>query len=63
MFDGDEAAGLIPTLFAEDIEAARTAINSDVIKEHYDVNKLNRVLIMPEHLLMREALQLLKKNR
>jgi len=63
MFDGDEAAGLIPTLFAEDIEAARTAINSDVIKAHYDVNKLNRVLIMPEHLLMREALQLLKKNR
>jgi len=54
---------MIPTLFAEDPEAARTAISADPVKAHYDINRINRAFIMPEHLLMREALQLLKKNR
>ncbi len=63
LFDGEVAAGLVPTLFAPDPEAASAAISANRLKAHYDVNKLNKVLFMPEHLQLKEALHLLKKHR
>jgi len=63
LFDGEIAAGLVPTLFAADPTAAETALKADPTKAHYDINKLNKVLLMPETILTREALALLKKNR
>lgn len=63
LFDGDVAAGLVPTLFAANIQAAEAAIKKDPVKAHYDINRINRALIMPEHVQYREALQLLKKHR
>ncbi len=63
LFDGEVAAGLIPTLFAPDPEATSAAITANRLKAHYYVNKLNKVLFMPEHLQLKEALHLLKKHR
>ena len=40
MFDGDEAAGLVPTLFAVNTEAAEDAINKDPQKAHWDTAKI-----------------------
>jgi hypothetical protein len=63
MFDGDVAAGPVPTLFAEDTDEAVDAITADPAKAHYDVTKINRMFFMPEHVDMETALGAVKKPR
>jgi len=63
LFDGDVAAGLVPTLFAEDSDAAIKAINADPLKIHGDIQKINRLLFTPEGLSLKDAISLLKKPR
>ena len=63
MFEGEETAGLVPTLFSEQVEAALEAINNDPIKAHYDVGKANRLLFIPECLSLSEAVSIIKKLR
>ena len=43
LFEGDVLAGLVPTLFADDPNAAERAITTDAAKAHWDINKINKV--------------------
>jgi hypothetical protein len=63
MWDGDVLAGPVPTLFAEDVEASREAFLDNMAKAHNDLGKLYRAFFMPEHILVDEAADLLRKPR
>jgi hypothetical protein len=63
LYDGDIAAGPIPTLFAEDIEAATENVSANPATAHADVQRMARVFFMPETLSKAEAVQLVKKPR
>jgi hypothetical protein len=63
LFDGDEQAGPVPTLFAEDMEAALEGLNRNVARAHADIQKLSRVFFMPEVVDLEEALAIVKKPR
>jgi hypothetical protein len=63
MFDGDIAAGPVPTLFAENVDEALDAITGDPVKAHYDVAKINQMFFMPEHVDMETAMAAVKKPR
>ena len=63
MFDGEDAAGLVPTLFAVNTEAAEEAIKNDAHKAHWDMAKINKIFFIAESVDLREATALLKKPR
>lgn len=63
MFNGDELAGLVPTLFANDLVAAQAAMLKDPAKLHADVAKLNKSLFISESVTLTEARAILKKPR
>jgi hypothetical protein len=63
MWDGDALAGPVPTLFAEDVEASQEAFLDNVAKAHSDLAKLYRAFFMPEHILVDDAADLLRKPR
>jgi hypothetical protein len=63
LFSGDDTAGPIPTLFSEDIEAAREAITENLIRAHSDLQRLMKIFIMPETIDMEEAIAMVKKPR
>ena len=63
LFEGDVLAGLVPTLFADDPDAAERAITSDTAKAHWDINKINKVFMVPENIGLKDAVSLLKKPR
>lgn len=63
MFDGEEAAGPVPTLFAEDSEATLGAIRADRAKTHADFQKIVKIFFVPECVNIKEAAALLKKPR
>ena len=63
MFEGNMLAGLVPTLFADDPTAAERAITSDAARAHWDINKINKVFMVPENISLKDAVNLLKKPR
>jgi hypothetical protein len=63
LFDGDEQAGPVPTLFAEDKEGALEGLTRNVTRAHADIQKLARVFFMPEVVDLDEALSIIKKPR
>jgi len=63
MWDGDEIAGPVPTLFTEDVESATAAITKDVARAHQDLARISRVFFVPEHVNMAKAALLVKKPR
>ncbi len=63
MWNSDDIAGLVPTLFADNIEAATEALANHPGKAHSDVNKINKAILIPEELDLIEALAFLKKPR
>jgi hypothetical protein len=63
LFDGDEQAGPVPTLFAEDKEGAMEGLIRNVARAHADIQKLARVFFMPEVVDLDEALAIIKKPR
>lgn len=63
LFDGETISGMVPTLFAENVEVAEEAINADPIKAHYDCQKLNRIFTVPESFSLKEATAFIKKPR
>ena len=63
LFEGDVLAGLVPTLFADDPNSAERAITSDAAKAHRDINKINKVFMVPENIGLKDAVSLLKKPR
>ena len=63
LFEGEVAAGPVPTLFATDVDAATAAISADVARAHWDINKLAKLFLVAESLSMKEALNIMKKPR
>ena len=63
MWEGESTAGLVPTLFADNVHDARTAFMENTAKSHADILKLARSLFMPELIDMEEAKALVKKPR
>ena len=63
MWEGESTAGLVPTLFADNVQDARTAFMENTAKSHADILKLARSLFMPELIDMEEAKALVKKPR
>ena len=63
MWDGDFIAGPVPTFFAETPEGALNALRSDLAKAHYDMNRFHRIFVCPEHVDLKEAMELVKKPR
>jgi len=62
-FDGDKAAGLVPTLFAADPEGILATLDRSWIGLQHDVVKLNKVIFSPEGVSLKESHGLLKKPR
>ena len=63
IFDGDEAAGPVPSLFCDDPDAAKEAIAASVAKAHHDVQKISRVFFAGETVRLQDCQALLKKAR
>ncbi len=63
MWDRDEIAGPVPTLFTEDVESATAAITKDVARAQQDLARISRVFFIPEHVNMAKAALLVKKPR
>lgn len=63
LFDGEVAAGLVPTLFTSDPTATLAAITTEVIKAHADLAKVNKTITTYESVSVAEALLVLKKAR
>ena len=63
LFDGEVAAGLVPTLFAIDPVATLAALKAEYIKAHADITKVNKVLSTHESVSVVEAISVLKKAR
>jgi hypothetical protein len=63
LFDGEDTAGPVPALFAEDVEASRDAIRTNLQRTHQDLQRSMRIFIMPETLELDEAAALIKKPR
>ena len=63
MFDGLLLAGPMPTLFSEDTEAAEESISADLLKAHWDLQKISKRFIMPELLTLKEAVDFIRKPR
>jgi len=63
LFEGEIAAGPVPTLFATDPDAAGEAIKDDPIKAHWDCNKLAKVFLAAEEVALKDALAVMKKPR
>ena len=63
LFDGESTGGPVPTLFSPDENASSTALNADIHKAHWDLNKLAKVFFVAENLPVKDIIPLLKKPR
>ena len=63
MWDGDVIAGPVPTMFADDAEAAAANLLKEVRKTHGDLQRFSRLFGVVEHMDIDKAVALLKKPR
>ena len=63
LWNSDCISGLVPTLFADNVEAASEALTNNPGKAHGDMAKFNKVILMPEDLSLSDAAAFLKKPR
>ena len=63
LFDGETTAGPVPTLFADNVEASKAALEAAPAKAHADYLKIARTFFMPETISMEDALSVVKKPR
>jgi hypothetical protein len=63
LFDGDEAAGPVPTFFSEEPEASIEALRENVHRVHADLQRLARIFFQPETIGLDEAYPIIKKPR
>ena len=63
MFDGEAAAGPVPTLFSEDPEASIRAIKANLPKAHHDMQKLAKIFMAGETVRLSDCQAILKKPR
>jgi len=62
-FDGELLAGPIPTLFSEDAATSATNIMANPLKAHWDLSTIAKCFVMPENLIMQEAIAYIKKPK
>ena len=63
LFDGEQLAGPVPSLYSEDPDAAQAAIKREPLKAHWDLNKIAKSFFMVESVTTTEALAVIKKPR
>jgi hypothetical protein len=63
LFNGDAAAGPVPALFSEDINASLSALMENPQRAHQDMQRAMKSFFMPETVELEEALLLVKKPR
>jgi hypothetical protein len=63
LFNGDDAAGPVPTLFSEEPEAALEALKENPHRAHADLQRLARLFFQPELISLDESGPLIKKPR
>jgi hypothetical protein len=63
LFEGENTAGPVPTMFADDIESSRSAIEANSRRGHQDLQRMMRMFLMPENILLEEAQAITKKPR
>ena len=60
LFDGEQQADRVPSLYSEDPDSAQTAIKDDPMKAHWDINKITKTFFMMESVTTAEALAIIK---
>jgi hypothetical protein len=63
LFDGDVAAGPVPTLYAADVQAAKRCLVDNPVRLHADLQRLAKVFLMPEYISRDEAVAIIRKPR
>ena len=63
MFDGEAAAGPLPTLFSGDPGATLEAIERDPIRAHTDLQRLSKMFFAAEYINIKDCPAVLKKTR
>ena len=63
VFDGDEAAGPIPTLFSQEPDVTSQNILDNLVKAHNDLQRLAKVFFLMEAVSQDDCPALLKKPR
>ena len=63
MFDGEQMAGPVPSLYSEDPDSTLAGILSDPLKCNWDLNKIYRAFFMAEAITQKDALTFMKKPR
>jgi hypothetical protein len=53
----------VPSLFADGCEEAVNALNADLTKAHYDMNKVNRNFFLAEHVEPEDVEALVRRPR
>jgi hypothetical protein len=59
LFDGDAAAGPIPTIFSEDPEATRSALEAGAAKAHHDLQRVAKAKTVS----LEDAINIVRKPR
>ena len=63
LFDGDVAAGPVPTLFSQEPETTSGNILNNLAKAHSDLQRLAKVFFVMESVLLVDCPAILKKPR
>ena len=63
VFDGEKAAGPVPTLFSPNPGESLQALEDDPGKAHKDLQRMAKMFIMPEYVGAEEAMLLVRKHR
>jgi hypothetical protein len=63
LFDGGTAADPIPTIFSEDPEATRSALETGAAKAHHDLQRVAKALFMPEMISLEDGINIVRKPR
>jgi hypothetical protein len=63
LFDGAFLLGPVPTLFSDDPKATEAAVEANLEKTHYDLQRLARLFHCGEELSLEEATNFVKKPK
>ena len=63
IFDGDVAAGPVPTLFSQEPEVTVQNIIDNLAKAHHDIQRLAKVFFLMESVLLADCPAILKMPR
>lgn len=63
LYDGEDAAGPVCSLFADDPSATLEAIKANPESVHRDIQRIAKSFFMPEHIDPADAIPLIRKPR